>query len=116
MSSSRPAAKAPSRPRPSSPPRNKMNAPTWPFPWPSEAIARYTAYRVGTPPVIDGRLDEPCWQQAPRSPRFAALVSGGPAIHDTRTAVLWDDQCLYVGYWVEEPFVQAHLTQRDALI
>ena len=30
--------------------------------------------------------------------------------------MLWDDENLYVGFWVEEPFVQAALTQRDALI
>lgn len=88
----------------------------WPFPWPQESIARYTAYRVSAPPVIDGRLDEPCWQLAPRSPRFADLVSGAPAVHDTRAAVLWDEACLYVGYWIEEPFVEARLTERDSLI
>jgi len=90
--------------------------PSWPFPWPQDAIAKYTAYRVDTAPVIDGRLDEPCWQRAPRSPRFRDLISGAETIHDTRAALLWDDENLYVGYWVEEPFVQAHLTERDALI
>lgn len=88
----------------------------WSFPWPQEAIARYTAYRVEAPPAIDGKLAEPCWQRAPRSPRFADMISGLPAVHDTRAAVLWDDACLYVGYWIEEPFVQASLTERDALI
>lgn len=89
---------------------------TWHFPWPQSAIAQYTAYRVNTPPHIDGRLDDACWQRAPRSPRFADLMSGQPAIHDTRAAVLWDDDHLYVGYWIEEPFVEATLTERDALI
>ena len=28
----------------------------WPFPWPEDRIARYTAHRVSAPPVIDGRL------------------------------------------------------------
>lgn len=88
----------------------------WPFPWPQSAIARYTAYRVDTPPTIDGNLNKPCWQRAPRSSRFADLISGAPAVHDTRAAALWDDACLYVGYWIEEPFVEAHLTERDALI
>ncbi len=88
----------------------------WSFPWPQEAIAHYTARRVAAPPVIDGKLDEECWQRAERSPRFRDLISGQPAIHDTRAAVLWDDDCLYVGYWIEEPFVQAHLTERDSLI
>jgi hypothetical protein len=90
--------------------------PPWPFPRPQDAIARYTACRVDTPPVIDGKLDELCWQRAQRSPRFADLVSGERAIHDTRAAVLWDDDYLYVGYWIEEPFLQASLTERDALI
>ncbi|HWQ15293.1 MAG TPA: carbohydrate-binding family 9-like protein [Roseiflexaceae bacterium] len=88
----------------------------WPFPWPAEQIARYTAYRTDAPPRIDGRLDERCWQLAPRSPRFVDLVSGGRTIHDTRAAVLWDDDCLYVGYWVEEPHVRAALTERDSPI
>jgi hypothetical protein len=86
---------------------------TWPFPWPQSAIAQYTAYRVNTPPQIDGRLDEACWQRAPRSPRFADLITGQPAIHETRAAVLWDDDYLYVGYWVEEPFVTATQATRD---
>jgi hypothetical protein len=88
----------------------------WPFPWPQEQIARYTACRVATPPRIDGKLDEDCWLRAQKSPRFADLVSGARAVHDTRAAVLWDDEWLYVGYWIEEPIVQAALTQRDALI
>lgn len=89
---------------------------SWPFPWPQDAIARYTAYRVATPPTVDGRLGETCWQRAPRSPRFTDLVNGAPAIHNTQAAVLWDDDNLYVGYWIEEPFVQARLTERDSLI
>jgi hypothetical protein len=30
--------------------------------------------------------------------------------------VLWDDENLYVSYWVEEPFVEGTLTERDSLI
>lgn len=79
-------------------------------------MPEYTAYRVDTPPTIDGLLEEPCWQHAPRSSRFVDLVSGAPTVHDTRVAVLWDDANLYVGFWVEEPLVEAELTQRDSLI
>ena len=87
-----------------------------PFPWPEERIAHYTAFRAQGPIGVDGKLDEESWRLAPRSPRFVDLISGRPTIHDTRAAVLWDDENLYVGFWVEEPFVQAALTQRDALI
>ena len=88
----------------------------WSFPWPQEAIPVYTALRVATPPSLDGKLDATCWQLAPKSPRFADLVNGSRAIHDTRAAVLWDDENLYVGFWIEEPFVTASLTERDSLI
>jgi hypothetical protein len=88
----------------------------WPFPWPESRIAHYTAHRAPGPIAIDGRLDEEDWRAAPRSPRFSDLVRGEPGIHDTRAAVLWDDQNLYVGYWVEEPFVEGTLTERDSLI
>jgi hypothetical protein len=88
----------------------------WPFPWPEDKIAHYTAYRACGPILVDGKLDEACWLAAPRSPRFSDLVNGRPGIHDTRAAVLWDDQYLYVGYWIEEPFVEATLTERDAPI
>ena len=88
----------------------------WPFPWPQDQIAHYTAYRTESPIHIDGNLDKVCWQQAPRSPRFSDLISGRPTLHDTRAAVLWDDQYLYVGYWIEEPFLEATLTERDSLI
>ena len=89
---------------------------SWPFPWPEDRIAHYTARRTTMPITLDGRLDEADWLAAERSPRFADLVHGRPGVHDTRAAVLWDDEYLYVGYWVEEPFVEATLTERDSLI
>ncbi|MGD9857688.1 MAG: carbohydrate-binding family 9-like protein [Planctomycetaceae bacterium] len=78
-----------------------------------ETVARYTAERTHGTISIDGMLDEADWQQAARSPRFVDLISGRRTIHDTRAAVLWDDEFLYVGYWVEEPFVTAKFTERD---
>jgi len=85
-------------------------------PCPENGIPHYVAYRTTVQPQIDGCLDEFAWQQAPRSPRFRDLISGEPAIHDTKAAVLWDDEYLYVGYWIEEPDLQATLTERDAPI
>jgi hypothetical protein len=93
-----------------------MRRNAWPFPWPQDRIAHYTAFRALKPVAIDGRLDEESWRLAPRSPRFSDLIGGRPGLHDTRAAVLWDDQCLYVGFWVEEPLVRARLTERDSLI
>jgi hypothetical protein len=81
-----------------------------------DEIPHYMAYRTSKPLQIDGRLDEAAWQSAPHSPRFRDLVSGAETMHDTRAALLWDDQYLYVAYWIEEPDVRASLTERDAPI
>ena len=91
-------------------------AQTWPFPWPEDRIAGYTARRASSPIVVDGRLDEADWRAAERSPRFADLIGGTPWHPRHARRVLWDDTYLYVGYWVEEPFVEATLTERDAPI
>jgi len=61
-------------------------------------------------------LDEPCWQKALRSPRFVDLVTGRPGLYDTRMAALWDEEALYVGFWIEEPDVRAGLTERDSFL
>lgn len=66
--------------------------------------------------TIDGKLDEPSWKAATYSPRFVDILTGAPVIHDTRAAVLWDDQYLYVSYRVEEPFVHATFTNHNDLI
>ena len=76
----------------------------------------YVAYRTATKPQIDGRLDEYVWKNAPRSPRFKDMIYGEETIHDTRAAVLWDDEYLYIAYWIEESDLQATLTERDAPI
>lgn len=79
-------------------------------------IPNYQAYRASNAPMIDGRLVEDEWQLAPQSPNFRDLISGSETIHDTRAAVLWDDEYLYVAYWIEEPNLQASITERDGLI
>lgn len=83
------------------------------FPCPESEIARFTAYRISEPMQIDGHLDERAWTNAPWSPRFHDILTGGRTLHDTRACVLWDDQNLYVAYRVEEPFVRAHFTKHN---
>lgn len=91
--------------------RNLTTVP-WP-PIPVEQIARYTALRAVDKITVDGKLDELTWQRAPRSPRFVDLIRGHQTVHDTHAAVTWDDKYLYIAYWIQDPFVSAHITQRD---
>lgn len=76
----------------------------------------YIAYRTKEKILVDGKLNERAWKLAPKSPRFVDIVTGKPALYDTRAAVLWNDEYLYISYWVEEPFVSATLTEKGDLL
>ena len=77
--------------------------------------ARYTCYRAAGPILVDGKLDEPSWQLAPKSSPFVEIVTGKPAWFDTRVALLWDDDCLYLGFGGGDRRV-GHVTERDSRI
>jgi len=79
-------------------------------------LAHYTCHRTGRKIEIDGNLDKSAWRKAPKSHRFVDLVTGVPGFLGTRMASLWDDENLYVAFWVDEPNVQARLKERDSLV
>src|SRR5438270_9981180 len=79
-------------------------------------VAEYTCYRAAGPILVDGKLDEPSWQAAPRSTPFIDIVTGEAAWFDTRVAMLWDDEHLYFGFRAEETDVWGTLTERDSKI
>lgn len=81
-----------------------------------EFMAHHTCFRTSEKIKVDGKLNEKSWQVVQKSPRFVDIVTGVPGYLDTRVATLWDDKYLYIGFWVEEPNVQASLTERDSLI
>jgi hypothetical protein len=83
---------------------------------PPNEVAHYTCKRTSRPIVPSGLLDSPAWVHAERSPRFVDMVTGDPGLYGTNAAALWDDDNLYIGFWVEEPFVRATLAERDGLV
>lgn len=83
---------------------------------PPSSVAAYTCYRTSEPIQVNGDLTKPAWQRAPRSPRFVDTVTGAPGLYDTRSACLWDNDNLYVAFWVDEPYIEAHLAERDSVI
>jgi len=60
------------------------------------------AVRVGQAPVIDGRLTDPAWQEAPLIGGFVQHepFEGRAATERTEVRVLFDDQALYIGAWL----------------
>jgi hypothetical protein len=78
----------------------------------------YVCYRAPSPPVIDGKLDDPAWKAAPWSEWFVDIEGDkkpAPALR-TRMKMLWDDDCLYIAAELEEPHVRATLTKHDSVI
>jgi len=92
------------------------NLPAPEFPCSRWTIPTYKPEKIATAPVIDGRLNEAVWQKATRSSAFKDLIHGTTTHRDTRVALLWDEQFLYVAYWIEEPKVEATLKERDSPI
>ncbi len=77
-----------------------------------------TAARTTTPPVIDGRLDEPAWAAAPADDRFRQSYpdDGLAPTERTEVRVLYDDDALYVGvrcFDTRPKEIVARLTRRD---
>jgi hypothetical protein len=81
-----------------------------------EDIIHYTCKRVDKPISIDGNLDKYPWNKAEKSISFVDLVTGKLAPMNTQITSLWDEKNLYIAFWIEEPNVQAKLTERDSLI
>ena len=81
-----------------------------------DRLVEIACHRAAGPITVDGDLGKPAWRDVVRSPRFVDMVSGEPALYETRVACQWDDERFYVAYWVEEPQVKATLTERDSFI
>jgi hypothetical protein len=81
-----------------------------------EEIGHYIAGKIKGPIEINGDLNKPVWKNAVKSPRFVDMVNGEPALYDTRSAVVWDSENLYIAFWAEEPFVVASQKERDSII
>ena len=69
-------------------------------------VTLYDVQRTATAPAIDGRLDEPCWQNRPVITDM--VLRDAPtrvrARVQTRTTLLFDDQALHIGIHMSEPF------------
>jgi hypothetical protein len=71
------------------------------------------AARMPSPPVLDGRLDEPGWAAAAIHPLVHSL-DGEP--YDERPAVVrfgWDAHALYLGAQITDPDVWSDYTRHD---
>src|SRR5437879_4643980 len=78
----------------------------------------YDCFHTATPIKIDGKLDDPAWKKADWTTDFVDIEGTAkpqPRFR-TRVKMLWDDQYLYIAAELQEPDVQATLTQHDSVI
>lgn len=81
-----------------------------------DLLAHYTCLRVPGKFEIDGNLDKFPWNACKPSPPFVDMVSGAAAFLETKCAALWDDENLYIAFWIREPDIRAHITERDSRV
>lgn len=81
-------------------------------------VALYECRRCATPPVMDGRLDDPCYASLPAMDQFYKYWSPAPLPPPLRTEarLCYDDRGLYMGVTMFEDQldrVKAEVTGRD---
>ena len=73
----------------------------------------YRCQYTATPPVINGVLDDPVWQQA-EVVQLVRNQDGATPRFETIARLLWDEAFLYVGFACQDTRIYATLTARDA--
>ena len=85
---------------------------------PEGARATLRAVRITEPPIIDGRLSDEVWAQAPAADHFTQRdpSEGQAATERTEIRVLYDDDALYIGvrlYDKDAALISRRVTARD---
>jgi hypothetical protein len=78
----------------------------------------YVCYKTHEPLNIDGRPDESDWAKAEWTDYFVDIegsMKPSPRLK-TRAKMLWDDNYLFIGAFLEEPHVWGTLTERESVI
>ncbi len=76
--------------------------------------ADVTAARAAAAPLIDGRLNDACWRDAPATDDFRVRHTQERARPGASVRVAFDESALYVGVWCEEPDVASIVTRELA--
>mgnify|MGYP001024413322 CR=1 FL=1 len=67
---------------------------------PAKSIA---AVRTDAPPIIDGKIDDSCWEMANIATDFTDYRTESPAVEQTLVRVLYDNNNIYVSFECLEP-------------
>jgi len=73
----------------------------------------YVIRRAAGKITVDGKGDEPAWQQAPSTDAFIGAQGGAVVPGEAKARFLWDDQNLYVLIGVTDSDVASSYTKHD---
>lgn len=76
---------------------------------PNEYTCKYIPNRI----KIEGKLDDPAWENA-KNIRFFIPGSLTEPISKTEAKILWNDEYLYVGYRAYDKDIWSYFTERDS--
>ena len=78
----------------------------------AQPLREADVYRAASKIVIDARLDEPAWREAPPAGEFHFNHWKSGEKEPTVARLLWDDENLYVGYVCHDRHISARITER----
>lgn len=78
------------------------------------ARPRIVARRTSSPPLIDGKLDEAIWERATPFTEFRHPMTGLETRATGSVRVLFDDEALYFGAFIEDHDLDSAFRERDA--
>lgn len=79
----------------------------------NEMVTRQAVCRwAERPPVLDGKLDDPCWKNAAVIDRFATFWTKTPR-EGTRAYLVWDDEAVYYAGVMTDSEVRAFGSHRN---
>jgi hypothetical protein len=79
---------------------------------PDMVTRRATCRWAATPPVLDGKLDDPCWKNAAVIDHFASYWTKTPR-SGTLAYLVWDHDALYYGASMTDAELRAYGTKRN---
>lgn len=78
----------------------------------AQPLPHYDIYRAVSPVVIDARLNEPAWRQAPPTGAFHFNRWKEGEKEPTLARMVWDDENLYVSFLCRDRHISARITER----
>jgi hypothetical protein len=73
----------------------------------SQPIPDYTILKTPGKIVIDGKLNEPGWQNIQFTSPFVLHTDGSAPVYQTKAKMLWDKKYLYIAFVMDDPDVWA---------